>query len=58
MPTPGNLIALTLFLTITIVAGLWLHATDPAALRPVLATAALVVALAGYVAIAMAVSRA
>lgn len=57
MPSPGTLAALTLFVTITVVAGLWLHATDPAALRPVLATTALILALAGYTAITLAVSR-
>jgi hypothetical protein len=58
MPSPGTLAALTLFVTITVIAGLWLHATAPAALRPVLTTTALILALAGYLALALAVSRA
>jgi hypothetical protein len=57
MPSPGNLIALTLFLTITIVAGLWLLAVERRALRPALTTAVLAITLGGYAAVWITVIR-
>jgi hypothetical protein len=58
MPSPGTLAILAFFLTAMVVSGIWLLAVDRNALRPVLTTAVLVVALAGYAATWIAVSRA
>jgi len=44
-------LCLAFFLTAMAASGLWLRAVDRRALRPVLTTAALVLALGGYVAL-------
>lgn len=57
MPSLGTLIALAFFIAAIVGSGLWLLVVDRRALRPVMTTTALVIALGGYAAIVIAASR-
>lgn len=57
MPSLVTLTCLAFFLTAIIGSGLWLLAVDRRALRPVMTTAVLVVAIGGYAAARIAVSH-
>jgi hypothetical protein len=57
MATPATLACLAFFLAAMTAAGLWLLAVDRRALRPVVTTAALVIAIGGYAAAWITVGR-
>ena len=58
MPSTGTLTCLAFFLTAIIGSGLWLLRVERQALRPVMTTAVLTVAIGGYAAVWIAVSHA